>query len=125
MMRRHILLRGLLGLSLVLLMVGPAQAGDEDALMSPDEAKPSAAMHNDEGVSHYSQGHWKISLGHFEQAIKADPTFAEAHFNLALTLDQMRDHEKATAHFEKAAELGKTNKKIQESKKLKAHLRME
>lgn len=112
-----------LGMGLVLLTATSALA--EDALMSPDGAKPSAAMHNDEGVSHYSQGHWKIALGHFEQAVKADPKFAEAHFNLALTLDNMRDHEKATAHFEKAAELGKKNKTIQESKKLKDHLSME
>ena len=105
-----------------LAMVLASPAWSEDALMSPDGAKPNAAMHNDEGVSHYSQGHWKVALTHFEEAVKADPKSAEAHLNLGLTLDKLGKHQEATEHFKKAAELGKDNKKIQESETLKDHL---
>lgn len=108
------------GMGFLVVLATPALA--DDALMSPDNAKPGAASHNDEGVSHYSQGHWKVALEHFEGAAKADPKFAEAHFNLGLTFDKMGKHKEATEHFKKAAELGKNNKKIQESETLKDHV---
>ena len=92
------------------------------ALMSP--ASSAGRMHNDEGVGHYKQGHWDVSEGHFRKAIKADPNLAEAHYNLALTLDKMGKHKEATTEFKKAAELAPTTPAIKDSAILKKHIAM-
>lgn len=84
----------------------------------------SAEMHNNEGIEHFTQGHWDVAKKHFMEAAKADPKSAEAHYNLALTLDKAGDHKGATEHFKTAYELGKDNHDIQESGVLKAHLKM-
>jgi Flp pilus assembly protein TadD len=97
-------------------------AGAETALMAP--AASSGRMDNDEGVGHYQQGHWDVAEGHFRKAVKADANLAEAHFNLALSLDKMGKHEEATASFKKAAELAPNNPKIKESVVLKKHTGM-
>ena len=55
-----------------------------------------AESHNNEGIEHYNQGHWDVALKHFTEAAKADPKSAEAHYNLALTLDKGGDHKGAT-----------------------------
>ena len=77
---------------------------------------------NDEGVGHYKQGHWDVAADWSKKAIKADPNLAEAHYNLALSLDKMGKHEDATASFKKAAELAPTNPAIKDSPILKKHL---
>jgi Tfp pilus assembly protein PilF len=94
----------------------------DSALMSP--ASSAGRMDNDEGVGHYKQGHWDVSEGHFRKAITADPNLAEAHYNLALTLDKMGKHEEATTEFKKAAELAPTNPAIKDSAILKKHIAM-
>ena len=92
------------------------------ALMAPD-AEPGAAENN-EGVGHFKEGHWEISAKHFKEAIAAGPKLAEAHYNLALTLDKMGDHGGATQHFGEALKLAPDNPKIKDSKILKDHLGM-
>ena len=92
------------------------------ALMAED-TEPGAAENN-EGVGHYKEGHWKTSLKHFEEAIAAGPKLAEAHYNMALTLDKMGDHGGATGHFGDALKLAPDKPKIKDSKILKAHLGM-
>ncbi len=84
----------------------------------------SAAMHNAEGIEHYNQGHWKIAYEHFFEAVKADENAAQAHYNLALTLDKMGKHMDAAKHFKHAQDLGKDNPEIQNSGILKAHMKM-
>jgi tetratricopeptide (TPR) repeat protein len=101
---------------------GGGTATADSALTSP--ASSAGRMDNDEGVGHYKQGHWDVSEGHFRKAIKADPNLAEAHYNLALTLDKMGKHEEATTEFKKAAELAPTNPAIKDSAILKKHISM-
>lgn len=83
-----------------------------------------AEMHNNEGIEHFTQGHWDVAKKHFMEAATSDPKSAEAHYNLALALDKAGDHKAATEHFKTAYELGKDNHDIQESGILKAHLKM-
>ena len=83
-----------------------------------------AEMHNNEGIEHFTQGHWDVAKKHFMEAATSDPKSAEAHYNLALALDKAGDHKGATEHFKTAYELGKDNHDIQESGILKAHLKM-
>ena len=97
-------------------------AGPDTALMSP--ASSPGRADNDEGVGHYKQGHWDVATDWFKKAIKADANLAEAHYNLALSLDKMGKHEDATAAFKKAAELAPANPAIKDSTILKKHLGM-
>ena len=87
-------------------------------------AGSKAESHNKEGIEHYNKGHWDVANKHFTEAAKADPKSAEAHYNLALTLDKLGDHKGATEHFKTAFDLGKSNSDIQNSGILKAHLKM-
>jgi len=95
------------------------------SLMSPSEMdNQEASNKNNEGVDHLVQGHYDVSKPLFEQAIAAKSSFAEAHFNLAVTLDGMGKHGEATESFKKAIEFGKDNPKISENALLKKHLAM-
>lgn len=96
--------------------------GADTTLMSP--ASSPGRADNDEGVSHYKQGHWDVATDWFKKAVKADPNLAEAHYNLALALDKMGKHDEATAAFKKAIELAPTNLAIKDSTILKKHVGM-
>ena len=99
-----------------------ASGSADTALMSP--ASSPGRADNDEGVGHYKQGHWDVATDWFKKAVKADANLAEAHYNLALSLDKMGKHEDATAAFKKAAELAPANPAIKDSTILKKHLGM-
>jgi Tfp pilus assembly protein PilF len=103
---------------------GPKAPGTKaDAALTAPPSSP-ARMENDEGVSHYQQGHWDVAEGHFRKALVADPNSAVAHYNLALTLDKMGKHEDATASFKKALELAPHDTAIKDSEILKKHVKM-
>lgn len=109
--------------ALLITVTGWAQMGSAEPAL-PTGAGSKAESHNKEGIEHYNQGHWDIANKHFLEATKADPKSAEAHYNLALTLDKLGDHKSATEHFKTAFDLGKGNSAIQNSGILKAHLKM-
>ena len=94
------------------------------ALISPGDIKGAAAAKNNEGVDHLVQGHYDVALKHFKEAIASKPNFAEAHFNLAVSLDGLGKHGEATASFKKAKEFGGSNQKIVENSILKKHLNL-
>lgn len=81
------------------------------------------AGHNAEGISHYNQKHWGVAADHFKEAVKSDDKLAQAHYNLALALDQLGDHKGATEHFDKAFHLAPKEKAIADSPILKGHLK--
>ncbi|HLZ33283.1 MAG TPA: tetratricopeptide repeat protein [Nitrospira sp.] len=99
----------------------PAAVADA-AIMAP--ASSPGRADNDEGVSHYKQGHWDVAIEWFQKAVKADPNLAEAHYNLALALDKAGKHTEATAAFKKALELAPANPAIKDSPILKKHVGM-
>ncbi len=93
------------------------------ALMSPSGmSNQAAADKNNEGVDHLSQEHYAISTPLFQEAVSMNPNFAEAHFNLGISLDGEGKHPEATDAFKKANELGAGNPKITENANLKKHL---
>ena len=81
----------------------------------------SAHKHNEEGISHYNQGHYDVALKHFQMASKVDSSVGESHYNEALCLDKLGKHGEATNHFYKARKYAKGNSAILESKILNAH----
>lgn len=92
------------------------------ALEAP--AGASDEGHNAEGIKHYNKGHWEKAEQHFRGAVKADPKLAEAHYNLAISLDKMGNHRAATKYFGSAFKLAPDNPSIAGSKILKDHLGM-
>ena len=104
---------------------GGGKVSQIPSMMSPSGmANQEAANKNNEGVDHLVQGHYDVADPLFVQAISAQPDFAEAHFNLGVTLDGKGKHEEATEAFKKAVEFGKNNPKIAESEIVKKHLGM-
>jgi len=99
-----------------------AGAAPDAPLSAP--ASSAARMANDEGVSHYQQGHWDVAMEHFQKAVKADPNSAVVHYNVAPTLDKMGKHEDATTLFKKALALAPTDPVIKDSEILKKHVTM-
>ncbi len=93
------------------------------ALEAAGADKSKAAETNNDGVRHFRGGrHWTEAGGFFEEALKKDPSLAEAHFNLALVHHKKGRHKKAAAHFKKAAELAPDDKRIQNSEILREHI---
>jgi Flp pilus assembly protein TadD len=124
--------RGYLGMAALAMMVVAfcgqnAVAADpsmDPALQLAAGASSTANMHNDAGIENYNKGNAQEAEKHFSEAVQADPKSAEAHYNLALTLDSLGRHKEAAAEFKKAYDLGSKNPKIANSDILKKHLGM-
>ena len=95
----------------------------EGPLNLPAESDPEANTHNEEGISHYKEGHFDIALKHFREAGEIQSKVGEIHFNEALALDKLGDHGDAAKHFKVAEENANGNTLILESKILLAHTR--
>ena len=115
---------GLILTALMILIGGAIGLAGEAAPALKTASGAKAEAHNNAGIDEYNQGYWKEAHEHFMEAIESDPQSAEAHYNLALALDKMGEHKKAAQHFKQAADLGKDNPDIQNSKILKAHVKM-
>ena len=94
------------------------------ALKFPSGANADANKHNEEGISHYNQGHFDVALKHFQMASKIDPSVGESHYNEALSLDALDRHGDATNHFYAARQHANGNAAILKSGILNAHAPM-
>ena len=83
---------------------------------------PQANQANLAGIDYYQQGEWETALLKFQEALQADDDFAEAHFNAALTLHQLRRHQEATHHFRRAGELAPDREAVVKSSLYRNHL---
>jgi len=119
-MKRMVLILTLLFLSS---LVSCANSPDS-ALKLPGGSNLEANKHNEEGISHYNQGHYDVALKHFHMASELDPRIGEAHFNQAISLDALGRHGEATDHFFVARKYAKGNPAILESQILNAHAPM-
>ena len=96
----------------------------DPALKFPSGASADANKHNEEGISHYNQGHFDVALKHFQMASKIDPSVGESHYNEALSLDALDRHGDATNHFYAARKHANGNAAILKSGILNAHAPM-
>ena len=96
----------------------------DPALKFPSDASADANKHNEEGISHYNQGHFDVALKHFQMASKIDPSVGESHYNEALSLDALDRHGDATNHFYAARKHANGNAAILKSGILNAHAPM-
>jgi Flp pilus assembly protein TadD len=81
-------------------------------LPAPVRTNAAAARHHDEGIHAYHQSQWERAKQHFDAAIAASPEFAEAHYNLGMTLYRLKTMQEGDAYFIKAANLAPGNKVI-------------
>ena len=58
------------------------------------------------GLIRYKEGKFEAAEGLIKQALDIDPDFANAHYNLALCLDELKKFDEAIAHYERAGALG-------------------
>ncbi|OGW65993.1 MAG: hypothetical protein A3H49_01040 [Nitrospirae bacterium RIFCSPLOWO2_02_FULL_62_14] len=104
------------------LLAGCAAGGKdtlETALSAPPKAVPAAAAANEEGITLFYARQWDAAKVKFEAAIQAQPTLAEAHYNLGLVYDALRNDREARKHFIQAANLAPGNKVIWSSPALR------
>ena len=115
----------LFAMLLSLFLSAPAFA-DNGPLSFPmrEGSSSSAHEHNEEGISHYNQGHYDVALKHFQMASKIDPSVGESHYNEALSLDALDRHGDATNHFYAARKHANGNAAILKSGILNAHAPM-
>jgi Tfp pilus assembly protein PilF len=93
----------------------------ETALSAPPKAVPAAAAANEEGIKLFYARQWEAAKAKFEEAIKTQPTLAEAHYNLGLVYDALRNDKESRKHFVEAANLAPGNKIIWSSPALREH----
>ncbi|HIE41944.1 MAG TPA: tetratricopeptide repeat protein [Nitrospinaceae bacterium] len=114
-----------LSVFLLIFSVAPLFADEAVLKFSMHEgSSASAHKHNEEGISHYNQGHYDVALKHFQVASSIDPTVGESHYNEALCLDKLGRHGDATNHFYAARKYARGNPAILQSGILHAHAPM-
>lgn len=98
---------------------GCQPASPSKLLPAPTGVIATAAQHNEEGILAYRQDQWKEARQHFEAAITAAPSMAEAHYNLGIVLYRLGAVRQGDAHFMKAANLAPGNTVIWDSPPLR------
>lgn len=73
------------------------------ALNPPGGSKPEAASAVKAGNEAFAAGKWSVAKQQYEKAIGLQETLAEAHYNLALTLDRLGQRKQAEEHYTQAA----------------------
>lgn len=102
---------GLIGLTLGG-CAGGGRGTLETALSAPPKSVPAAAAAVEEGNKLFYARQWEAAKAQYEKAIQAQPALAEAHYNLGLVYDALRNDKEAYKHFVEAANLAPGNKII-------------
>jgi Flp pilus assembly protein TadD len=106
--------------ALALIVESGCQSASPSTLLSaPTSVSATAARHHEEGIQAYKRNQWAQAQQHFEAAIAAAPTLAEAHYNLGKTLYKLKAFKEGDGHFIEAANLAPGNKVIWDSPALK------
>ncbi|HEU4684061.1 MAG TPA: tetratricopeptide repeat protein [Nitrospira sp.] len=103
------------------LFLGCATSGGPlvTVLAAPQGIKPDLAAQLERGNSLFAARDWPGAEQAFRQTIASDGAFAEAHYNLAVTLDRMGRQAEAKKHYIEAANLAPGNKVIWDSPPLR------
>lgn len=111
---------GMLVLLFVLAGCAGKQAKIAAVLTAPAGTKPVVAAQLEKGNGLFAARDWAGAEQAFRQTIAAEPTLAEAHYNLALTLEQTGNGPEAKKHYIEAANLAPGNKVIWSSPPLQS-----
>ena len=91
---------------------GPDRKTVDLPLKAPAGTPPAAAAAVDAGNSLFGAGQWEQAKAQYETALTDSPTLAEAHYDLALSLDRLGKKAEAMAHYKQAANLAPGNRVI-------------
>lgn len=91
----------------------------ELTLRAPSGTLPAALAALNEGNRRFAEGRWGAAKALYDQAIRAQPDLAEAHYNLALTLERLGEPAQARDHYIEAANLAPGHKVIWDSPPLR------
>ena len=89
-------------------------------LQAPAGVSPAVAAQLDRGNALFTAQKWAEAEQAFRQTIAAEPSLAEAHYNLATTLDRAGKKAEAKKHYMEAANLAPGNKVIWDAPPLRA-----
>jgi Tfp pilus assembly protein PilF len=89
-------------------------------LQAPAGVSPAVTAQLDQGNALFAAQKWAEAEQAFRQTIAAEPTLAEAHYNLAATLDRAGKKAEAKKHYMEAANLAPGNKVIWDAPPLRA-----
>ena len=81
-------------------------------LQAPAEVSPAVAAQLERGNGLFAAQKWVEAEQVYRQTIVAEPTLAEAHYNLATTLYRVDNKVEAKKHYMEAANLAPGNKVI-------------
>ena len=99
---------GIACLLLVATCVAPAYA----------DTRADARAQVEFGIDVAQRGLWREAIYRWQKAVEIDPTYAEAHNNLAIGYEQQGDFEKARNAYQKALELNPNNQYIKQNYEL-------
>ena len=83
-----------------------------ETLQAPAGTAASLTEAMERGNSQFAAQDWSGAKDTYAAIIRTDPSLAEAHYNLALTLDRLGDKAEARKHYVQAANLAPGNKII-------------
>ena len=82
------------------------------------DARSDAKTQVEFGISVAQRGLWREAIYRWEKAVEIDPTYAEAHNNLAIGYEHEGQFDKARDAYEKAIKLAPNNLQIQQNYEL-------
>ncbi len=108
---------------LVGLLVGGCASSPDPlvALPAPPGTPPPALHAMEEGNRLFEAGDWASAKAQYEAAVAAHPTLAEAHYNLALSLEKLGNPRLARKHYLQAANFAPGHKVIWNSPPLRPY----
>jgi len=96
-----------------------SKAHQVTVLPAPPGTSAKAAPMMSEGSRLAASQEWAGASQAFQGAVNAEPTLAEAHYNLAVCLDRLGEKAEAKKHYVTAANLAPGNKVIWDSPPLR------
>lgn len=94
---------------------------EERTLRAPAGALPAAVTAMEEGNKLFAERKWEAAKAQYEAAIKAQPSLAEAHYNLAMVIETLGDEATARRHYVEAANLAPGHKIIWDAPPFRMH----
>ncbi len=116
---------GFVGVCVSILLVNMGCSSDKPAPLTvldpPSQTLTQVQTYLTEGNRLFHEGRWEGARQQFQAAVQAQPDLAEAHYNLAVTMEHMGNREGAKPHFIEAANLAPGHKVIWNSPPLRRY----